>query len=295
MWPAHHTLFSHLVSDSSLAELHQFAAAAQLSGRAFDGDHYDVPEARHEQLVGQGAVPVTAGELIRRLRASGLRVPARERPSHVQRVLQDRWRALAPDAPELGTELLNRWSESHRRYHTPVHLLDVLTALDQLSGPGGPPKAVVLAAWFHDAVYDMTGADEEASAQLATDRLHEFAGNLRIGAGNEATLICEVARLVLLTRSHSPQHDDTGGALLCDADLAVLGRSPARYARYAEAIRAEYAHVTEPDWQAGRSAVVHHLLDKDPLFHTRMGARRWEQAARQNLAGELTALQEHGR
>ena len=38
-WPAHGTVFSHLVSDASLEELHAFARAAGLSERAFDRDH----------------------------------------------------------------------------------------------------------------------------------------------------------------------------------------------------------------------------------------------------------------
>lgn len=79
MWPRHGTLWAHLVSDSSYDELHSFAAAAGLPARAFDQDHYDVPAERHTQLVALGAQHVTGHELIRRLVASGLRVPARER------------------------------------------------------------------------------------------------------------------------------------------------------------------------------------------------------------------------
>ena len=79
MWPRHGTLWGHLVSDSSLAELHAFAAAAGLPERAFDHDHYDVPLARYDELVALGAHPVDAHELVRRLRASGLRVPRHAR------------------------------------------------------------------------------------------------------------------------------------------------------------------------------------------------------------------------
>lgn len=82
LWPRHGRTWSHLVSDTSLAELHAFAERAGLPRRAFDLDHYDVPDEMHADLVAQGAVPVTAGELIRRLRASGLRVPAHARPRH---------------------------------------------------------------------------------------------------------------------------------------------------------------------------------------------------------------------
>jgi hypothetical protein len=78
-WPAHGTLWSHLVSDASLEELHAFARAAGIPERGFDRDHYDVPAARYDELVAQGAVPVSNRDLVRRLQASGLRVTQRER------------------------------------------------------------------------------------------------------------------------------------------------------------------------------------------------------------------------
>ncbi len=78
-WPAHGTVWGHVVSDESLAELHAFAAAQGLPARSFDLDHYDVPEHRHDALVQAGAVPVSYRELVTRLRASGLRVTARQR------------------------------------------------------------------------------------------------------------------------------------------------------------------------------------------------------------------------
>ena len=81
MWPAHNTVWAHLVSDTSLAELHAFAAAADIDRRGFDADHYDVPEARWHELVALGAEPVTVRQLVERLRASGLRVTQREKRS----------------------------------------------------------------------------------------------------------------------------------------------------------------------------------------------------------------------
>jgi len=78
-WPAHGTLWSHLVSDTSLDELHAFAETNGIRPRAFDLDHYDVPAERYDQLVGAGASAVSGKELVRRLRASGLRIPAKDR------------------------------------------------------------------------------------------------------------------------------------------------------------------------------------------------------------------------
>ncbi|RYV51254.1 DUF4031 domain-containing protein [Pengzhenrongella frigida] len=74
LWPRHGRLWSHLVSDSSLAELHAFASAAGIPERAFDRDHYDVPDDLRDRLIEQGAQPVGTRELVRRLRASGLRI-----------------------------------------------------------------------------------------------------------------------------------------------------------------------------------------------------------------------------
>ncbi len=78
-WPAHGRLWAHLVSDDSLDELHAFAAANGIPARAFDRDHYDVPDEAYARLVSAGAMPVDGHELVRRLIASGLRVTARER------------------------------------------------------------------------------------------------------------------------------------------------------------------------------------------------------------------------
>jgi hypothetical protein len=81
IWPAHGRLWAHLVSDADLAELHAFAQLNAVPARAFDLDHYDVPEDMVPRLVAAGATRVGGRELTRRLIASGLRVPARDRRS----------------------------------------------------------------------------------------------------------------------------------------------------------------------------------------------------------------------
>lgn len=80
LWPRHGRVWGHLVSDASLEELHALAERAGIPRRAFDLDHYDVPAERYAELEALGAVLVDSRELVRRLRASGLRVQARDRP-----------------------------------------------------------------------------------------------------------------------------------------------------------------------------------------------------------------------
>ncbi|SOD66032.1 Predicted metal-dependent phosphohydrolase, HD superfamily [Streptomyces zhaozhouensis] len=189
--------------------------------------------------------------------------------------------AALPDGggAEVGAALLARWREPHRRYHTERHLRFVLDRLDELGGSAADPVAVELAGWFHDAVYDPRGTDnEERSARLAAAVLPDSARR------------DEVVRLVRLTVSHRPPAGDTNGATLCDADLAVLAGAPAAYAAYAAAVRDEYRHVDDAAFATGRAGVLRGLLAGPRLFHTAYGADHWERPARANLTAELSLL-----
>ncbi|MGB7961857.1 MAG: DUF4031 domain-containing protein [Propionicimonas sp.] len=280
-WPAHGTHFSHLVSDSSLAELHAFATAAGILPRAFDHDHYDVAARRYDDLVSQGAVAVEPQELLRRLLSSGLRVrPPQRTPNAamVLPVLQAAWDGLLPGEPQLRDDLLVRWQEPHRAYHDVRHLAQVLQAASHLSS-GRAPRPVRLAAWFHDAVHDGTaGVDERASADLVLELLD--------ATPVPAAEIEEVARLVLLTIDHDPEPGDRDGAVLADADLSVLGQTPGRYHVYVRDVMVEYGHLVPDDFRAGRLQVLESLAARDPLFRTPLGRASWEAAARRNLAEE---------
>ncbi len=79
MWPKHGKLWGHLVSDESLEELHEAARAVSIPPRAFDKDHYDILPDSHPALIDLGATMTTGRDLVRRLRASGLRVTEAER------------------------------------------------------------------------------------------------------------------------------------------------------------------------------------------------------------------------
>ena len=191
--------------------------------------------------------------------------------------------AFGPIATAVGRDLLERYAEPHRRYHDTAHLRAVLQTLRRLHPAGELPIAVLAAAFWHDAVYDPTAADNEPrSADLAAEAL--------TGLGWEPALVTEVRRLVLLTAHHAPAPDDELGALLCDADLAVLASGADVYARYAAGVRAEYAHLGDEGFRAGRAAVLLRLLARPRLFTTGPGRRLWEVAARRNVAAELALL-----
>ncbi|GAA1238013.1 hypothetical protein GCM10009665_30170 [Kitasatospora nipponensis] len=205
--------------------------------------------------------------------------------------LLERWNALLTrcgarvDPAPYGRELLRRWAEPQRRYHTTDHLLAVLDEVDALAGDADDPDTVRLAAWFHDAVYQPDRSEnEERSAQLAIRALGE--------AGLAQQRIEGTVRLVRLTVSHHPLRGDRDGEVLCDADLAVLGRPPQQYAAYAAAIRAEYAFVPEEVFRRERARILRQLLALPALYRTAAAHRRHDGQARANLAAELAELAE---
>ena len=84
-WRHRDRLWCHLVSDTSLDELHEFAGANGIGRRGFHGDHYDIPEEYRDQMIAAGASIVTSRELIRRLRAAGLRMAPADRRAFTER------------------------------------------------------------------------------------------------------------------------------------------------------------------------------------------------------------------
>ena len=286
-WPAHGTVFSHLISDTSTAELHAFAAGLGISHRAFDLDHYDVPAHRHADAVGAGAVPVDGKELVKILVASGMRVPARRRPKRLATTLHRRWHNSFPTMPWLSEELVERWSEPHRSYHDLSHLLRVLESIEALVDD--PPRSELLAAaWFHDAVHrGEAGTDEQQSADLARNRLAM--------AGWGRTECQRVAQLILVTVDHVPDEDDPEAHILVDADLSILGADETTYREYTRDVRDEYRHVPDDVFAPARAEVLTRLLAKPQLFHTPRARNLWEERARSNLAREISALESAAR
>ncbi|MCT2592753.1 hypothetical protein LHJ74_23045 [Streptomyces sp. N2-109] len=188
-----------------------------------------------------------------------------------------------PDPAPYGENLLDRWSEPQRHYHTADHLLAVLDRVDELAAHAADADSVRLAAWFHDAVYRPDRSEnEERSAHLAEIALAE--------AGVAAGRTAEVARLVRLTVSHDPEPGDSDGEVLCDADLAVLAGAPEAYAHYAAAVRREYGFVPEDVFRQGRAALLDRLLALPRLYRTPYAHDRWERTARHNLRAELELL-----
>ncbi|MGW5875738.1 HD domain-containing protein [Nocardiopsis terrae] len=211
-------------------------------------------------------------------------------PREEANLLAESWSHLAGtgvEARAVGEELLDRWSEEHRRYHTLSHLWSALRAVEVLREEAHDVDAVRYAVWFHDAVYEgRPGQDEDESAALA-ERLLSL-------MGQDPERIAEVVRLVGVTKDHRPGPRDADGAVLSDADLSTLAAGPEEYLAYTEAVRAEYRHVPDEVFRAGRLGVLRSLSEAPNIFHTPFGRTHWELRARSNMLAEIDRLSRGG-
>ena len=184
--------------------------------------------------------------------------------------------------------LRSRYDEPWRHYHVWAHPQAMLRHLERAIADGVELADPVAAAGFvlwHDAIYDPQaphGRNELLSAELCRTEMAAIADPVPVARA--CTAIEATIRHLL------PKGDCPDAALLLDIDLSILGADEATFAVYDQAIRAEYAHVAEPDYCAGRAAILRRFLDRDRLYLTDWGADRWEKAARANLAAAIARL-----
>lgn len=194
----------------------------------------------------------------------------------------DAWTGLAlAGDPAWLERLLAAYAESGRHYHTQQHLAECLDLVDELAHLAQRPGEVAIALWFHDAVYVPQARDNEA-------RSAEWAVAALCAAGAGEAVIARVQAQVMATAQHAATGDgDT--QLVVDIDLAILGAAPARFAQYAQQVRAEYAAVPEAVYKVKRRAVLAGFLERPALYATPALHARLEQQARRNLQRAVAA------
>ncbi len=192
------------------------------------------------------------------------------------------WQRLeaSGDAAAWHGRLLSAYAEPQRAYHSLQHLDECLRVLDEAKASGSikQPDLVEMALWFHDAVYDPKGSENEAlSAQMAV----EAVGDGEVGR--------EVARLIMLTKSHQPGAglDD---AWIIDIDLAIFAQAPARAMEYERQIRVEYAWVPEAVYREKRAEILTGFLNRERLYLTPWAQDLFEERARDNLRTLIASL-----
>ena len=187
----------------------------------------------------------------------------------------------------LWQDIAIRYNEAQRAYHSLQHIEQLFMQFEQIKYVLNEPHLIALALFYHDVIYEPTRADNELkSAEYAVKALRPYL--LAAQCQHIYALIMMTANHELAECSNAQKNFDA--AYLLDMDLSILGACWSEYEQYAQAVRQEYAHVSNADYRVGRIAVLTELLAHPTLYLTDYYSTRLETQARQNIKLEIKIL-----
>ncbi len=203
---------------------------------------------------------------------------------------------LAPDADPravqaVGEDLLRRWADPARRYHSSTHLIELFRGLEEIEEAGelsaGDATVGRIAGWLHDAVYEPAAPPGRNEAESV-----ELAARLLPTVGLTPATVSRVESLVRMTDGHdlASVADDPLAAAFHDADLVIFAAAAERFDDYDDLVRQEYAHVPDDAFRAGRRAILVDFLGRDRLYATDHAHAQWDGPARVNLRRAVDRL-----
>lgn len=171
-------------------------------------------------------------------------------------------------------DLVRRYSEPHRHYHTCDHIGHCLTQFDLAADLMDNSDAVEMGLWFHDAIYQPGAADNELkSAQLFG----------KVADGQQSSLKQSIYDLIMVTKH--PEHPKClDEKFMVDIDLSSFGLPWETFIRDSHAVREEFAHVPDESFFAGHLKFLHALLARPTFFFTDFFQTCYEVTARENIA-----------
>jgi predicted metal-dependent HD superfamily phosphohydrolase len=200
--------------------------------------------------------------------------------------LEARWHTFLPHADQSlvsqsFARLAAKYGEPQRFYHTTGYLTDIVALWEQYEAHLHDPAPVGLALFYHDVVYDIGAADNEARSAVYAERDLPLLGLPR-------STIARIMALITMTATHTCAASDTDAALMLDMDMAILGAPLAVYERYRQAIEAEYTqcYALATFLQGRRDRFLAVLLHKPRIFLTEVFESTLGLQARANLAQE---------
>lgn len=170
------------------------------------------------------------------------------------------------------------YSEKQRAYHTVQHLYECLSLLEAIRSQLNDPYAVVLALWFHDAIYNPQAKDNEFKSAELFEKC--MAQDLPVNT------VQKIKQWILATQKHISTNE-LDLQFLLDIDLAILAATPERFMQYEQQIQQEYAWVDPEVYSTKRKEVLAHFYQSAPLYQTTYFQQNFESRAKQNLQKTL--------
>ncbi len=174
-------------------------------------------------------------------------------------------------------EIIQKYSEKNRHYHNLTHISEMLNLAQQFENQLLQFDAVCFSIWFHDIIYQATQKDNETkSAIFAQQKMRQ----MQI----PENVVSKVYFYILTTKTHQIHSEETDLTYFLDFDLAILGASPEKYAKYCHAIRQEYEYVPLFIYRKARKKILQNFLNRPKIYHQLTDL---EEIARQNIQREL--------
>lgn len=186
---------------------------------------------------------------------------------------------------EVYTDLKNRYSEGHRRYHTPVHIAHCLKLFDLARDKMDEPDAVEMSIWFHDVIYDARAQDNEEKS--ANYFIEVCADDVEQGFKSK---VCDL--IIVTMHTHLPDSNDE--KYMVDIDLSSFGLPWARFLKDSKAVREEYRHLSDREFYPAQKKFLQSLVSRKHFCFTKFFRDRHEKTARENIERYLENLKEQG-
>lgn len=191
---------------------------------------------------------------------------------------------------EVFKNLLAHYAEPHRRYHTIGHIVSMLDELEWVDTPINDLRALRMAIFYHDYVYDtvpthgkMVAGNEERSATMAEQDIRKL--------GLPKDFSDRVWELIMATSHTGPAKSHvTDADYIVDLDLSILGAPPEQFDEYEVGIRLEYAHVLNKEFAKARAKILRVFLMSEWIYRTNAFIEAYENQARENLKRSITQL-----
>lgn len=201
------------------------------------------------------------------------------------KLLQQRWQALASGYCSDSTiieaywkDILNRYQEPHRAFHTVNHLQYIFNELHTVECT----DSMNFSVWYHDIIYKPgSNKNKKNSAIYATAALNHLSVPKNIQHN--------VKIMIEATQLHHSEDNQT--QLFLDADMAILGSSSAQYSQYLKALKREFNSIPKVLYNRGRKRFIMQTLSAEKIFNSDYFGQRYEQQARENLTNEMARIQ----
>jgi predicted metal-dependent HD superfamily phosphohydrolase len=206
--------------------------------------------------------------------------------------LQERWYALwdrigirgDPSAPL--EDLTDRYNEPWRVHHTLAHIEAMFADLDEFNESEEArfmdADTVQMAIFYHDAIYDLEAKDNERKSAELFRSVAEWS--------NFPPDFTERVAQAILTTEHIKLPVVFDCRVLCDLDLAILGKQEVIFDEYELRVREEYGWISEDQFRAGRSAIMEGFLRRPFIYNTQFFRRKYGRQARLNLLRSIKRL-----